>query len=549
MRSRDKFIVVLLIGVVAAATIAAFASANSANSAPAANGGTYSEGVVSPAPPQTFDPLFAATQAERDVSALLFSGLTRFDQRGIVVRDLATDFSSSEDGKTWTFTIRSDARWHDGAPVSAEDVLYTVGVAQDPSYRGPYAGTFAGAKVEALDERTVRFTLPDVFAPFLEASTMPLLPAHLLRDVAAAALARDSFNTRPIGTGPFRFDSIDETRITLVRNDAYYRDAPERTRPYLDKLVLRLFPDANAAVQALARGEVQGMGGLSTDDADRVKRVRDVALSYFPSDEVTVLYFNLAPDHPTFRDRVVRQAIASAINRQRMVQLVTGGHASISDEPVSPSSWAYVSTSDLRPRRYMPNDAITLLQEADWVDHDGDGVRDKNGVALRFSLVTNDDPARVATVQQIATDLDAIGMDVRIDVVSFRELVGTRARERAFDAMVLTVSTGMDPDPYTFWHSSQAKDPGLNFTSYATLAMDRALEQARRTLDTAQRRQLYEQVFTQLRDDAPAVYLYFADYVYAVDRSVRGVRIAPLSDPSGRFWSVDDWYVRTVAQE
>jgi peptide/nickel transport system substrate-binding protein len=546
---RDKFIVVALIAMVAVATVAALASASNAENAPPADGGTYSEGVVATAPPQTFNPLFATSQAERDASALLFTGLTRFDERGVVVRDLATDFSSSEDGKTWTVTIRPDARWHDGEPVTAADVVFTVGVAQDPNYHGPYAGNFTGAKVEALDDRTARFTLPDVYAPFLEATTMPLLPSHLLGRLPVAQLARDVFNVRPVGTGPFRFDSRDETRVTLVRNESFYRDAPQRTRPHLDKVILRLFPDNNAAVQALARGEVQAVGGISSDDADRVRRVRDIATNYFPSDEVTVLFFNLAPDRATFRDRVVRQAIALAINRQRLVQLVAGGHGAVTDEPVSPASWAYSTSKDLRPRGYSPDDARAMLDGADWIDHDGDGIRDKSGVPLRFSLVTNDDPARVSTAQRIATDLDAIGMDVRIDVVTFAELVGTRARERAFDAMLLTVSTGMDPDPYLFWHSSQTKEPGLNFTSYATLGMDRALEQARRTLDPSQRRDLYAQVFAQLQEDVPAVYLYFADYVYAVDRAVHGMRIAPLADPSGRFWNVEDWYVRTVAQE
>ncbi|TMD58103.1 MAG: peptide ABC transporter substrate-binding protein [Chloroflexi bacterium] len=547
MRARDKFIVALLIAVVAVATVAAFVSANTASGAPPAFGGSYTEGVASAGPPRTFDPLFASTQAERDVSALVFTGLTRFDQRGLVVRDLATDFSSSEDGKTWTFTIRSDARWHDGEPVVAADVVYTVGVAQDESYHGPYAGTFAGAKVEALDDRTVRFVLPDVFAPFLEASTIPLLPSHLLRDVPAVQLERDPFSVRPVGTGPFRFDSRDESRVTLVRNDNFYRVAPQRTRPYLDKVVLRLFPDTNAAVQALARGELQGLGGISADDADRVRGARDISTNYFPSDEATVLFFNLAPDHATFRDRSVRQAIAMAINRPRLVQLIAGGHASITDQPALPSSWAY--SRDLPRRPFAPDDARTILDAAGWIDHDGDGVRDKGGVALRFGLVTNDDPPRVATVQQIAHDLDAIGISAQVEVVSFNQLVDTRARERTFDAMVLAVSTGMDPDPYTFWHSSQVKDPGLNLTSYATLGMDRALEQARRTLDQTQRKDLYGQVFMQLQEDAPAVYLYFADYVYAVDRSVRGLRIAPLADPSQRFWSVEDWYVRTVAQE
>ncbi|HKW78036.1 MAG TPA: ABC transporter substrate-binding protein, partial [Candidatus Limnocylindria bacterium] len=244
MRARDKFIVAVVVVLVAAASVFAYVSANTAGSAPPANGGTYAEAIVAPVPPQIFDPLLASTQAERDVSALLFTGLTRFDQRGSIVRDLAADFAPSDDGRTWTFTIRADARWHDGEPVTAGDVVYTVGIAQDPAYHGPYAGNFAGAKVEALDERTARFTLPDVFAPFLEASTIPLLPSHLLRDVAAGQLARNAFSAHPVGTGPFRFDSRDETRVTLVRNGSFYRGAPDRSRPYLDKVVLRLYPDA-----------------------------------------------------------------------------------------------------------------------------------------------------------------------------------------------------------------------------------------------------------------------------------------------------------------
>ncbi len=157
MRSRDKFIVFVLILVVAGSTAAALLSAETAGDAPAAFGGTYTEGLVAPVPPQTLDPLFAASQAERDVAGLLFTGLTRFDQRGAVVRDLASDFSVSADERTWTFTIRPDAKWHDGEPVVADDVVYTVGLAQDPSYRGQYAGSFAGAKVEKVDARVVRF--------------------------------------------------------------------------------------------------------------------------------------------------------------------------------------------------------------------------------------------------------------------------------------------------------------------------------------------------------------------------------------------------------
>lgn len=547
MGSRDKFIVVALVAMVAIATAAALVSAGSARNAPPAFGGTYSEGLVGVGSAQTLNPLFAGSQADRDVSALLFTGLTRFDQRGNVIKDLAADFTVAEDGKTWTFQLRPDARWHDGTPVVADDVVYTVGVAQDRAYRGPFAGSFAGATVERVDPRTVRFVLPDVFAPFLEATTIPLLPSHLLRDVTTSQLPSHQFNVQPVGTGPFRLESRDDTRVVLVRNDSFYR--VERSRPYLDRIVLRLYPDRSTAIEALARKEVQGVGGLLSFEADRVRRIRETATFYFPSDEATVLFFNLTPERPTFRDRAVRQAIARALNRPRMVQLATDGHASVTDVPVPPSSWAYARDANSPRYSYAPEQARADLDAAGWIDHDGDGVRDKGGVPLRFSLLANDDPPRVATAEEIARDLEAVGMDVTLEVVSFGELVDKRARERSFDAMVLAVSAGMDPDPYTFWHSSQAKDPGLNFTGYTTLGMDRVLEQARRTLDQAARRELYAEVFRQLAEDVPAVYLYFADYTYAVDRGVHGLRIAPVADPSHRFWSVEEWYVRTTTAE
>jgi peptide/nickel transport system substrate-binding protein len=555
--ARNKFIVVALIALVAAATVAALVSARSADDAPPAFGGTYTEGVVEVGAAYSFNPLLTTTQVERDVTAILFTGLTRFDQKGAVVRDLAADFSVGDDGKSWTFKIRPDARWHDGAPVVADDVVYTVGITQDAAYRGPYAGSFAGATVERVDATTVRFVLPDVFAPFLEASTMPLLPWHRLRDVPAAQLSAHPFNLQPIGTGPFRFESRDESRIVLARNDDFYRGGPAPSRPYLDRVVLRLFPERGAALQALARNEIQAIAGLLPAEGERARLLREIANYYFPSDEATVLFFNLAPDRPTFRERAVRQAIALAINRSRIVQLAMEGHATVTDLPVPPSSWAHMEASaparagraEIPRYRYAPDDAKAALDAAGWIDHDGDAVRDKGGVALRFSLLTNDDPPRIISAQQIQRDLGAVGIEVDLEVVSFAELVDERARERSFDAMVLAVSAGMDPDPYTFWHSSQTKHPGLNFTGYSTLALDRVLEQARRTLDRAERGDLYAQVFAQLAEDAPAVVLYFADYVYAIDRGVRGLSLAPLADPSQRFWSVENWYVRTVTTE
>lgn len=540
MSGRDKFIIVALVGLVAVSTVIAVLGGAAPRSAVGVAGGTYTEGVVGVA--RSINPLLSLTSVDRDASALLFTGLTRFDQQGMVLPDLAADFRVEGDGKVWVFTIRQDARWHDGEPVLTDDVSYTVSILQDAAYGGPFASAFAGVKVERFDGRTLRFVLPDVYAPFLEATTVPLLPAHLLRGVSALALAHHEFNLRPVGTGPFRFESMDDQRVVLVRNEDFYRSAPERRRPYLDRVVLRFYLDSRAALQALARGEVQGLGGITASEAERARRARDLALLYLPSDELNVLFLNLAPDRALFRDRAVRQAISSAVNRGRVLQIATEGHGVVVDGPVAPTSWAYAR--DVRRYPYSPEEARERLDAGGWTGRDADGARMKGGVSLRFNLQTSNDPVRMAMAEQIARDLSLLGIQANVEAMPFAELVGKHARTRQFDAMLLTVLAGRDPDQYAFWHSSQVKDPGENFSGYGTLSLDRAIEAGRRTLDQAKRKDFYAQVFTQLADDAPAVYLYYADYVYVMDRSVKGVRIAPVSDPSQRFWNVEEWYLK-----
>ena len=176
---------------------------------------------------------------------------------------------------------------------------------------------------------------------------------------------------------------------------------------------------------------------------------------------------------------------------------------------------------------------------------DGDGIRDKGGVKLAFEISTSDEPSRVAAALQIGEGLSAVGMKVDVKTQPFGELVELTARQRSFDVLLVGISVSGDPDPYSFFHSTAASDPGNNFSGYSTLPIDRNLENARRTIDEGARRELYAPVFRTISEEVPVVYLYFSDYLYAQDRSVQGLRIAPLTDPRERFWNVEDWYVRT----
>jgi len=543
VRARDKFIVVALIGLMVVVSGAAVAidRAETRGVVPA-YGGTYVEGVTSSA--QFLNPVLATTPLDNDVVRLVFSGLSRYSSDGSIQSDLAESFVTSEDGKVWTFRIREDATWHDGRPVIADDVLYTVSLLQDRAYAGPYSDAFRGVKVERVDERFVRFTLPDAYGPFAASTTVPLLPSHLLAKVDYAALQRVAFNQRPIGTGPFRVVDAGPRETVLARNDSFYRARPDRTRPYLDRLVLRSYPGTSEALTALGRGEIDGVGGLSTGEAERARALSNVSLYSFGTNDFTALFFNMRPEKALFRDRNVRQAIAKAIDRGRILQLAVDGRGAVADEFVPHSSWAYVR--DVMRYTLSHDEAKAMLDEADWKDHDGDGVRDRAGVKLSFAITTSNEPARVAAATQISEDLAAIGVRVELRAMPFTELIESAARQRAYDALLIGVSVSGDPDPYSFFHSSEVKDPGRNFSGYTTLALDRSLESARRTTDQGKRRELYTSVFQTIATEVPVVFLYFSDYLYAQSRQVQGLRIAPISDPRERFWNAEDWYVRTA---
>ena len=542
MTARDKFIVVALIVLFAVVSVGAvFLDQAERTRIVPANGGTYIEGVVSS--PQYLEPILAATDLDQDVVRLAFAGLTQLDRDGSVIPDLAT-FTTEGEGKIWTFTIVPDAKWHDGAPVTAADVLYTVSLVQDKAYVGAFSDAFRGVKTEAVNPRVVRFTLPDPFGSFAANTTLPLMPAHLLNGVSYNELPRHQFNMRPIGAGPFRVVEADSRQVVLLRNDDYYKVRPERARPYLDRIVLRSYPTASEALTAVSRGEIDGAGALSIADAVRARTLKNVSLYSFPTSDYTALFLNVRPDKTTFRERVVRQAIASAINKGRVLELAADGRGRVADELVPPTSWAYVK--DIKRYDRSLDEARRILDEADWKDHDGDGIRDKGGVKLTFAISTSDEPSRVSAVLQIADDLKQIGIAASLRALPFNQLVDGVVRERSYDALLVGVTSGGDPDPYPLLHSSEIADPGHNFSGYFTLPLDRALENSRRTSDQAKRLELITPVFQAVAVESTVIFLYFPDYLYAQSKKVQGLRIMPITAPSDRFWNAYDWYVKTA---
>ena len=510
-------------------------------------GGTYVEGLAGA--PRHLNPILCQyNEVDRDLCSLIFNGLTKFNERGEVVPDLAVGWEVSDDGCTYTFHLRHDVKWHDGTPLTADDVIFTVEAMSDPDYRGPphLAELWRTVKVEKLDSHTVRFTLQEPFTPFLDYTTVGILPAHLLAQVPAGFLPQDPFNLRPIGTGPFQVEEINAQHALLKANPHFYGP-----KPHLSGIEFKFYPDHESVFSAYERGEVEGIGYVLPKYLAQVRANEELNLFSARLAGYTLVFLNMDnPNDPFFKEKAVRQALLYALDRQKLVDEVLDGQGLVAHSPIMPDTWAYHDGVKRYP--HDPERAKALLEGAGWrlqgegneARIAGGGVREKEGVALKFTLLTNDDPERVKLAEEIIRQWEAVGVRAVLQTMGAGQVRGVLHRRR-FDALLIDLELPGDPDPYPFWHSTQSKGGGLNFAGFDNLEADKVLEEARQIADQARRAELYRLFQDIFAEEVPSLLLYYPIYNYAVDRRVKGVQLAPLNYPCDRFRNISQWYVAT----
>ncbi|HET9520036.1 MAG TPA: ABC transporter substrate-binding protein, partial [Candidatus Limnocylindrales bacterium] len=349
----------------------------------------YREGALGR--PVSVNPLAARSQVDRDLVALTFSGLVRLGADGEFVPDLASRWTTDADGTTWTFTIRPDAQWHDGEPVTAADVLYTVSVLRDPAYAGPGAGSWLEVTAAALDAHTVQFTLATPIAGFLQLASQPVAPAHVLGTVPIEALADHEFGQFPVGSGSFRVVELDTDHAVLEPaasaaepqtdpdpsasaaagppSDALATAAPTKRpsipMPRLTRLEFRFFDDPADLAAAFGRGELDAASGLSPLEASELATSADAKLLRYPGTTLTSILLNLRPDHLELRDATVRGALLGAIDRDAIADEAFGGLAAVAQAPIPPTSWAFDAAAS-PPIKHDVKAAAKALEKAGW---------------------------------------------------------------------------------------------------------------------------------------------------------------------------------------
>jgi len=536
---RPALLAVLLVAalITAGTALALRVTGNSATIGGA--GPVYTEAVAGQF--QRINPLFASlNQVDQDLSQLVFSGLVRLGPDGTVEPDLAELPQISADGKTYTFKLRPNLQWQDGKPVTSADVAFTVKSLIDPNFRGDpaLAEGWLDVTVQTPDAQTIVVTLPQPSAPFLARSaTVGILPEHLLSGLTARQLFEAPFNSAPIGTGPYKLQSIDSRVATLVANDNYYRG-----QPGIATINLRFYPDDSSALRALESGTVNGLmvrDSLTASQVSDLQKVKGMTVEQPQGGAYVMLYLN-NDQAAFFADPRVREAISLALDRQAIVSKVFFGVATPSSSPVAPGTWAYVKADDQTSADLVK--ARALLTQAGWIAQPTTGILVKAGQEFRFTIRTDDDPTRVAAANEIARQLEQIGIRATVASTTFSVLRRDFLQDRKYDAALAVWDQGPDPDPYFGWHSSQTGQAGLNLANYASAVADDLIAKGRTTNDIVVRKDVYSQFQQIWSQTAPSVVIAYPRYLYVHTSSLQGMDLGVLFNGSLRFSDVYRWH-------
>jgi peptide/nickel transport system substrate-binding protein len=504
-------------------------------------GGEHVEGLLGQ--PRFINPVLAASSpVDSDLSRLVYAQILKFDNNLNLVPDLAESLPEiSPDQKTYTIKLRPDLKWQDGRPIRADDFIFTISVIQDEAYESPLRTTWSRVKAEKINDLTVSFTLREVSTSFITNFTLGILPKHAWENTTPTSFRLSESNLSPVGSGPFMVREIKKTtdgtvRSITLRANANYHEG----RPYLDRVTFRFYPDYENLISAFQSREISAYGFTPVDKRDSEKLSSKHEEYQLNLPQYQAVFLNLKT--PPFSDKAVRQAVWLATERRPIIDDIYSGLAHETFGPILEGNLGY-NPSIKEKNQFNLEEAGKILDKAGWVFNEEAGVRIKNNKPLEFSIATNNFITNVRTAQMLQSQWSRIGANVQLTILSAVDLQQQYMRPRSFDALLFSENTGADPDPFSFWHSSQARDPGHNLSGFSNSEADKLLTAARQTNDFNVREQNYFQFQNIILNEIPAVFLTSPVYSYRLPKKIKGFEQNTLIVPQDRFVDIQHWYI------
>ena len=517
------------------------------NTPQTAQGGVYTEALIGY--PQRMNPLLDSTNSvDRDVDKLIFSGLVKFDSRGIPAPDLAETIGISQDGILYNISLKPGLVWHDGEKLTTKDVLFTIELLRTGGVYIPedIRKLWDSIEVYLFDDQHMQLKLPEAYVPFMDYLTFGVLPQHLFAGMDINEIAASAINLQPVGSGPYRFGELlmegsTVSGIRLLANEDYAGG-----RPYLQEIVFRYYPDASSAYQAYVQGAVQGISEVPTGLLPQALANEDLRIYTGRLPRISLVLLNLNdPGVPFFKEIEVRKALMLGLNRQAIISQMFNGQAIVANSVILPGTWAH--NESIAEIGYDPQLAAETLKNAGYViAGENNTTRAKEEVPLSFVLSYPDDDLHLGIAQLIANNWQALGVNVTLEGVPPDVFVAEKLEPRSYQAALvdLNLSRTPDPDPYPFWDLGQAEN-GQNYSQWNNRLASDTIEQARVTTDLGERTRLYHNFQAIFAEELPALPLYYPVYNYAVSEQILGVTMGPLFDTSDRLGTITTWYLTT----
>ncbi|HEX6558376.1 MAG TPA: ABC transporter substrate-binding protein, partial [Longimicrobiales bacterium] len=465
----------------------------------------------------------------------LFTPLVQYDKDLNIRPYLAEQWQMTDTAVT--FKLRRDVKWHDGQPVTAEDVKFTFDMAKDPASASLIGSAYLPnvKSAEVVDSYTVHFTFVRPHAQALEDFWWAPAPRHLLQNVSAQDMRNAPFNRQPVGSGPFKFAQWQASQRMVIERNANF-PAALGGPPKLDRLVLRVIPEPSTMLSELISGGVQVDLSVPPDQVSQLKKSSQVNFMAYPGK--TVYYIGWNNRRAPFTSSAVRRALAMAVNRDEIINSLLFGQGSPANSTVPP--WHPLYAKGVQPLAYDPAGAGRLLDSLGWKDTNGDGMREKAGRPFRFTLLTSDNPLNRSVAEVLQSQFKKVGVDAQIRVLEFQTLLAQH-KGRDFDAVFTSWvldNFQMASAPEALLHSKLANVPNsTNRSSVSIPELDRLINQASSTTDLNTARPIWQQITEVLQREQPVTFVYWLNELTAARKQVAGVTM----DPRGDLLSIPQW--------
>lgn len=603
-----------------------------------AQGGIHLEGIIGQ--PRFINPIYANSDADRDLVQLIFSGLMKYNEKLEIVPDLVKRYEIEEDGKVYKFYLKENIFWQDKIPLTADDIIFTIKAIQNPDYKSPIRANWIGVDAEKISDLGIKFSIKQPYGAFLENCTIKILPEHIWKDITPENFPLEIYNLRPIGSGPYKLKEITQDKknriesLTLVKSPFYFDK-----RPNITEIKFLFFNTEEELIKAVKTEKIEGFSLNSYQNFGENWRIYNLLLPrYF------AVFFN-PNKSKVLADENVRKALNYGTNKEEIVKEVLKSQqypitigTKIVHSPILPEIYGLDAPSIIYD--FDIEKAKNILEEAGFKDENGDGFREKiinkepafkfksnlnlgfqgtevqelqkclanlsdvfpegeiNGYfgqktkeavikfqekyadeilkpggltkgtglvskntreklnevcfgkttesfPLKFSLITVDQAQLAEVADFLKKQWETLGVELEIKKFPISQIEQDFIKPRNYESLLFGEVLGAIPDLLPFWHSSQKKDPGLNLAVYENKEADKLLEEIRKSLDKnirAEKLVLFQNILIK---ESPAVFLYCPDYIYFVSKKINGINIEKIADPSKRFSTIENWYIKT----